>query len=222
MQRCATRAPLKDVQVIDIRLSRDDASRQLTTIAHEVQKRRGIHTIATQRTRFVPGARSTFTQQFRKMKRCCKIIFFIALFSQSVALGCSRAALVAILVAMSGWSGAKPAGITLRRYTVIFVIAMDLEFLVGLLLYFGASPITRTALTNMSAAMSQQEPRFFTVEHTLLMFLAVVCAHVGGALSRKGRTDAAKYRGAAIAFAISLLLMLAGIPWWRPLFRLGS
>jgi hypothetical protein len=132
------------------------------------------------------------------------------------------AALIAVVVAMSGWSGAKPASATLRRYTIIFVIAIDIEFLVGLLLYFGASPITRAALSNMSAAMSQQEPRFFVVEHTLLMFLAVVCAHVGGALSRKARTDRAKYRGAAIAFALSLLLMLAGIPWWRPLLRLGS
>jgi len=25
----------------------------------------------------------------------------------------------------------------------------------------------------------------------------------------------------AIAYSISLLLMLAGIPWWRPLLRLG-
>jgi Pyruvate decarboxylase and related thiamine pyrophosphate-requiring enzymes len=32
----------KEVRVIDIHLSRDDASRQLTTIAREVQKRRGI------------------------------------------------------------------------------------------------------------------------------------------------------------------------------------
>jgi hypothetical protein len=132
------------------------------------------------------------------------------------------AAFVAVLVAMSGWSGAKPAGASLRRFTLIFVIAIDLEFLVGLLLYLGASPITRTALTNMSAAMKQAEPRFFTVEHTLLMFLAIVCAHVGGALSRKGRTDRAKYRGAAVAFTISLLLILSGIPWWRPLLRLGA
>jgi hypothetical protein len=132
------------------------------------------------------------------------------------------AALIAVVVAMSGWSGTKPAGATLRRYVLVFVIAMDVEFLIGLLLYFFASPITHTAFSNMSAAMSQKEPRFFTAEHTLLMFLAVVCVHVGGALSRKGRTDAAKYRGAAIAFAISLLLMLAGIPWWRPLLRLGS
>jgi hypothetical protein len=28
-----------------------------------------------------------------------------------------------------------------------------------------------------------------------------------------------KFRGAAIAYSISLVLMLAGIPWWRPLLR---
>jgi hypothetical protein len=132
------------------------------------------------------------------------------------------AGLIALLVALSGWGGSKPAGATLRRFVLIFVIAIDIEFLLGLLLYFFASPTTRAALSDLSAAMSQREPRFFAVEHTLMMFLAVAAAHIGGALSRKGRTDAAKYRGAAIAFAISLLLMLAGIPWWRPLLRLGS
>jgi hypothetical protein len=58
------------------------------------------------------------------------------------------------------------------------------------------------------------------VEHSFVMLLAVVCAHVGGILSRKGKTEMAKYRGAAVAFIISLLLILGGIPWWRPLFRL--
>jgi hypothetical protein len=129
------------------------------------------------------------------------------------------AALAAILVAFSGWSGAKPAGPNLRKFSVIFVIAMDIELLLGLLLFFGASPVTRAALANLAQAMKQQEPRFFTVEHTMLMLLAVVCAHVGGALSRKGRTDRMKYRGAAVAYTLSLLLMLGGIPWWRPLFR---
>ena len=129
------------------------------------------------------------------------------------------AALAAIFVAFSGWSGTKPAGTNLRRLSVIFVIAIDLDFFAGLLLYFGASPVTRAALANLGEAMKQQESRFFTVEHTLLMFLAVVCAHVGAALSRKGRTDLMKYRGAAIAFTLSLLLLLSGIPWWRPLLR---
>jgi hypothetical protein len=128
-------------------------------------------------------------------------------------------ALAAIFVAFSGWSGAQPASANLRRFSIIFVIAMDIEFLVGLLLFFGASPITRAALANLGEAMKQQESRFFTVEHTVFMLLAVICAHVGGALSRKGRTDLMKYRGAAIAYTLSLLLMLSGIPWFRPLLR---
>ena len=107
------------------------------------------------------------------------------------------AALAAIFVAFSGWSGAKPAGTNLRRFSVIFVIAMDIELLVGLLLYFGASPTLRSALA----------------AHTVFMLLAVVCAHVGGAWSRKASTDQMKYRGAALAYTISLLLMLAGIPY---------
>jgi hypothetical protein len=132
------------------------------------------------------------------------------------------AALIAIVVAFSGWSGAKPAGPNLRRSSVLFVIIMDIEFLLGLLLYFGASPITRAALANFGQAMKQHEPRFFAVEHSLLMFLAVICAHLGAALARKGKTELRKYRGAALAFSVSLLLMLAAIPWWRPLLRLGS
>ena len=131
------------------------------------------------------------------------------------------AALAAIFVAFSGWNGVKPASANLRRYSVLFVIAMDIELLLGLLLYFGASPITRAALANFGEAMKQQEPRFFAVEHTTLMLLAVVCAHLGAALSRKGRTDLMKYRGAAVAYSFSLLLILGGIPWFRPLFRLG-
>ncbi len=131
-------------------------------------------------------------------------------------------AIVAIVVAASGWSGRKPSGPALRRFSILFVAFMDLEFLVGLVLYFWASPLIKTAFQNMSAAMKDHQLRFFTVEHTTYMLLAVVCAHVGAALARKGRTDLMKYRGATISFCLSLLLIVAGIPWWRPLLRLGS
>jgi len=132
------------------------------------------------------------------------------------------AAVAAIFVASSGWNGTKPAGAMLLRFSIIFVAAMDLEFLLGLLLYFGASPVTRMAFQNMAVAMKDHEMRFFTIEHTTYMFLALVLAHVGGVLSRKAKTDLAKYRGAAICYGLSFLLMLAGIPWWRPFLRIGS
>ena len=131
------------------------------------------------------------------------------------------AAVAAIFVAISGWKGTKPVSGMLLRFGIVFVAAMDLEFLLGLLLYFGASPLTKMAFQNMAAAMKDHELRFFAVEHTTYMFVALILAHVGGALSKKGKTDLAKYRGAAICYSLSLLLMLAGIPWWRPLLRLG-
>jgi hypothetical protein len=132
------------------------------------------------------------------------------------------AAIAAIVVAASGWSGTKPASPALRKTGIFFVAFMDLEFLLGLVLYFGASPLIKTAFQNMGAAMKDHELRFFTVEHGTYMLLAVVCAHVGAALSRRARTASTKYRGAAISYCLSLLLMVAGIPWWRPLLRFGS
>jgi hypothetical protein len=131
-------------------------------------------------------------------------------------------AIAAILMAASGWSGSKPLSLSLQRFSVIFVAAIDLEFVVGVILYFGASPVTKMAFQNMAAAMKDHELRFFAVEHTTYMFLAVIFAHLGAALIRKAKTNSVKYRGATISYCFSLLLMLAGIPWWRPLLRFGS
>ena len=89
------------------------------------------------------------------------------------------AGLIAFFKAASGWSGQKPVNPTLVRFGVIFVGFMDLNFLLGLILYFAASPITKMAMQNMALAMKDHELRFFSVEHTTYMFLALVCAHLG-------------------------------------------
>jgi hypothetical protein len=105
-------------------------------------------------------------------------------------------ALAAMVVAFSGWSGGKPVSPNLFRLGLVFVLAMDLELITGLLLYVGASPTLRSAF----------------IGHGVIMFIAVLCAHIGGALTRKAPTDVMKYRGPAIAWTLSLLVMLAGVP----------
>ena len=104
--------------------------------------------------------------------------------------------LVAIVMAFSGWSGRKPADPNLFRFGLVYVLAMDLELITGLLLYLGMDPALRGAF----------------IPHGVLMFLAVLCAHIGGAMTRKAPTDALKYRGAAVAWLLSLILIFAGIP----------
>lgn len=129
------------------------------------------------------------------------------------------AGLLAIGSALAGWGGSRPSNGSLRRLSTIFVSALDLELVIGLVLYFALSPITLAAMQNFGAAMKQKEPRFFAVEHLTFMLLAVVCAHIGSVMARKGATDAIRHRRAAIAYVLSLLLILGGIPWWRPLLR---
>jgi hypothetical protein len=127
--------------------------------------------------------------------------------------------IAAILAGLSGWNGTRPAR-NLRLFTVLYVIAIDLEFLIGVSLFVWLSPVTQSLFQSFHEAMKIKEPRFFGVEHSTLMLLSVICVHIGAALSRKARTEMAKARGATVAFLISLVLILAGIPWWRPLLRL--
>jgi len=125
------------------------------------------------------------------------------------------AGLIALVKTAGNWRLAgSGAPASTRPWTAIFVGALDLQFLLGLILYLVESPITRAAFQNMPAAMKDHELRFFAVEHTTYMLIALIAAHVGSALVRK-----AKFRGATIGFGIALLVILAGIPWWRPLFR---
>jgi hypothetical protein len=97
-----------------------------------------------------------------------------------------------------------------------FAISLDIQLLIGLILYW-LSPITSGAVSDMAAAMQNRVVRFWTVEHATSMILALVLAHVGVARARKGKG------GAAVLFLLALLAILAGIPWplmpyGRPLF----
>jgi hypothetical protein len=111
------------------------------------------------------------------------------------------------------------------RAAMLFTMAFDLQFLGGLLLYFALSPITKTALQHMDAAMRSSTLRFWAVEHPTAMLVALILAHVGRVLVRRA-PEAKKGRMALIFFAIALLLILGMTPWPntagdRPFFRLS-
>lgn len=136
-------------------------------------------------------------------------------------------AVLALARAISGWLGRKPWGDLDDKAGVWFTISMDVQLLVGLVLYIVLSPLTTAALRDFGAAMGNTGLRYFAVEHTFLMLVAVVLAHVGRVRSRKAVDPISKHRRAAIFFGLALLAVLAAIPWpflagvGRPLFRLG-
>ena len=126
-------------------------------------------------------------------------------------------AILALVKAFSGWFGRRDWTETDRKVGTFFGVSLDAQLLLGLILYFALSPITRAAFQDFGAAMRNDLTRFFVLEHFLYMVLAVVFAHVGSVASRRATQDTYKHRRAAIWFTLAVLALLLGMPWFRPL-----
>ncbi len=136
-------------------------------------------------------------------------------------------ALIAGIVATAAAFNSRPLGAektAADRWGAIFVGLIDLQMLLGLLLYFVLSPTTAAIRADFGAAMRDPVARFWAVEHITLMFAAVVVGHVGRVLARKARTPGSKRMRMLACYALATLAIIAAIPWpgfraGRPLFR---
>lgn len=123
------------------------------------------------------------------------------------------ASLAAVGRAFYGWLGKKPWLKLDNQLGMAFTMAMDMQVLVGLILYFFASPLVQLFFKNMGGAMGNPQVRYFGVEHIFIMILALGISHAGRTLSRRATDPVKKHRAAALLFGLSLLVVLAAIPW---------
>jgi hypothetical protein len=99
-----------------------------------------------------------------------------------------------------------------------------LQLVIGLILYFGLSPITNAAMNNMGFAMKSPVLRFWAVEHFAMMLIFVILVQLARTLSKRAHNDLKKHKRTAIFTGIALFVLIAGIPWpsrnniGRPLF----
>jgi hypothetical protein len=126
---------------------------------------------------------------------------------------------VAVIRAIWGWLGNKDWTNTERKIGVFFTSAVDAQLLLGVLLYFVFSNWGLKAIVEqgMSFVMAESEYRFFAIEHGFYMILGLIFAHLGSALPKRVDEAQAKYKRATLWFSLALLLIIAGIPWNRPL-----
>lgn len=123
-------------------------------------------------------------------------------------------ALAAVGLALYGWLGKKPWTIRDDRLGLFYTVVLDLQLTLGVLLYVFLSPITQAAFQDFGAAMKTQVLRYWAIEHIVIMIVAVALAHVGRVLSKKANGPA-KFQRAAIFFGLSLVAILAAMPWDR-------
>ena len=113
-----------------------------------------------------------------------------------------------------------------ERASRSFGRALDVQVVIGLVLYFGFSPFWPATYQTFSETMRSDVARFFGVEHQTAMLLAATAAYIGRARAKRAIDSTRRHRITLVAMLIFFALALWAIPWpWRivgrPLLRTG-
>ena len=93
-----------------------------------------------------------------------------------------------------------------------------LQFVIGLAIYFMGGK-----LAFLAASMKISEARFWSLEHGLLMILAIILITIGRVKSKKAATDELKHKKGLVFYSIAFLIILwaglikpylLGKPWF--------
>ena len=152
---------------------------------------------------FVTGFKTTFLYMYH-------IVLFIHSWIRWIILLLS---VIVIIKSFIGWKQKLDYKKSDNKLSIILVSLYDVQLLLGLLLYFVLSPITRSALMDFGKAMHNPGLRFWAVEHIFVMTLAIIVAHLGRSFTKKAQERRAKFRIQGVYFLLAFILVISRIPW---------
>jgi hypothetical protein len=127
--------------------------------------------------------------------------------------------LVTLVIAIVNSIGKTKGGITFakkdKRKALFALIFTHIQLLMGLALFFISPKVVIDAASMKDAIM-----RFFLVEHSVMMLLAVILITIGYSKAKRIAMDGKKFKTILIYYGLGLLLILAAIPW--PFRALGG
>jgi len=111
-----------------------------------------------------------------------------------------------ILVALFGWIGGSPYTNRNRVTNLMALISAHTQLLIGIVLYF-LSPLVQFN----SATMKDPSLRYFTVEHWVMMVIAIVIITIGHSKAKKAILPEVKHKTIAIFYGIALLIIIGAL-----------
>lgn len=137
------------------------------------------------------------------------------------------AAIWTIIQAISGMAARRPYKAADHKSSLFFSVFMDLQFLIGIILYFVDGWAKKWTGGQLKEVMGNSAQRFFTLEHIIMMIIALILVHIGRSVVKKTSLDQKKHSKSLIYFGVAFLLILLAIPWpfrvdlgFHPWFRL--
>ena len=111
--------------------------------------------------------------------------------------------LLALIKSFIGWKNNKTFDKTDNLIALLLLSFTHLQFIVGLVLYFVSENVK-----SLGEAMENGFFRFWSLEHGLLMLIAIVLITVGRVKSKKAATDLLKHKKGVVFYAIAFVLIL--------------
>lgn len=116
---------------------------------------------------------------------------------------------LAIIKSFNGWRSQGAFGGT-RKLALFTMIGLHLQLVIGLALYFIKGWHKAWSDPEM---MSTTYLRFFTMEHLVVMTLAIALATIGYSGAKRMKNEVRQNRRVFIFYLISFILILSSIPW---------
>lgn len=114
---------------------------------------------------------------------------------------------VTVVLALIKWLGNQPFSTTHRKLALFSLISVHIQLLIGLVLWFISPKVIMSA-----EAMKDAVARFFLVEHSLGMIIAIVLVTVGYSKAKRQLPEASS-KTIFWFYSIALVIILAMIPW---------
>ena len=114
--------------------------------------------------------------------------------------------ILAIIRALYGFLNTKAYTEFNRKVNLFTLISAHTQLLIGIVLYF-LSPLVQFN----SGTMKNDTTRYFTVEHWVMMLVAIVLITIGHSKSKKAILPEEKHKTIAIFYIIAFLVIIGGI-----------
>ena len=114
--------------------------------------------------------------------------------------------LAAIVQSLTGWLSKKPYTDSNRKINLFALISAHTQLLIGIILYF-LSPYVQFS----SGTMKNPAIRYFTVEHWVMMLIAIALITIGYSKSKKALLPEARHKPVAIYYIIAFLIIIGTI-----------
>jgi len=122
--------------------------------------------------------------------------------------------ILAIIYGKQTALGKKAFNGTTKKMGMFTMIAMDIQFLGGLVLYFFfLSSQTNFKIGKLTDQLGVSQFRTIALEHAIGMLIALILVHVGYAKAKKALNDTEAGKKQYIYMLIAFIIILISIPW---------